>query len=205
MLDLHFPASFKPMLLPSPTVIVSTKWQPMANISEASFLSSLPGEEKAPKTLGINFKTSCLTLQSKEALETQEKWDKPFEYKLSQTSIIPLKFNLLNTSAFPEIFTVALYLHDQQHHKKQEWKCWWQVETPACVVPGLAWTEWQECHCLIRFCVDYASYLLVFTSDAHKSRIMQVTDKTLCYNYMWIPWNPHGEESQWTVGYKSSL
>lgn len=92
----------------------------MANISEASFLSSLPEEEKAPKTLGINFKTSCLTLQSKEMLEVQAKWDKPFEYKLSQTSIIPLKFNLLKTSAFPEIFTVAVYLHDQQHHTKQE-------------------------------------------------------------------------------------
>lgn len=51
----------------------------MANISEASFLSSLPGEEKAPKALGINFKTSCLTSQRKETLEMQVKWDKPFK------------------------------------------------------------------------------------------------------------------------------
>lgn len=109
MLDLHFPASFKPMLLPSPTVIVSTKWQPMANISEASFLSSLPGEEKALKTLGINFKTSCLTLQSKEMLEMQVKWHKPFEYKLSHSTewlsfVYHSTDNLLKTSAFPETF-----------------------------------------------------------------------------------------------------
>lgn len=62
----------------------------MANISEASFLSSLPEEEKAPKTLGINFKTSCLTLQSKEMLEVQAKWDKPFE--------IQAKPNLYNST-----------------------------------------------------------------------------------------------------------
>lgn len=43
MPDLHFPASFKPQLLPSPTVTVPNKWQPVGNSSGELLLRSLAG------------------------------------------------------------------------------------------------------------------------------------------------------------------
>lgn len=144
-------------------------------------------------------------------LEMQVKWHKPFEYKLSHsTEWLSFHYhsteNLLKTSAFPEIFIFFLLCTSMTNSITRNKSENADGSSNSCLCG--AWA----CHervagmtCLIRFCVDCGSYLLVFTGDAHKSRIMQVADKTLCYNYMWIPWNPQGEESEWTVGYSSSL
>lgn len=74
MPDLHLPDSFKPLLLPSTTATVSTKWQPVGGISGESFLMTLSGDKKKPPDPRINFE---LTLQNKKREMGQVGQDKP--------------------------------------------------------------------------------------------------------------------------------
>lgn len=89
---------------------------------------------------------------------------------------------------------------DQQHHKKQEWRCWWQMTfLPVCCL-GLPEQSGR------RFCVDYGptdgfhwwcSQEQDNAGGWHEIKpMLQLSTNAL---------KSDGEESKWTVGYSSSL
>lgn len=65
MPDLHFPASFKPQLLPSPTVTVPNKWQPVGNSSGELLLRSLAGGKSPEPQDSLQAQLSHMTRQGK--------------------------------------------------------------------------------------------------------------------------------------------
>lgn len=59
-------------LLLSPTVTVSTKWETMGNISEESFFTSFPGEEKSPKPQGLTSSPDVSYYNARKLLRSKE-------------------------------------------------------------------------------------------------------------------------------------